>query len=158
MRDDEAASESRKKGRKTRSESAKRANEQANQAWIWRFRCSISFARSFLWRWGKRCDWSDEDADEFWHDLELYENLTAHEARRQQGRSDRAIASGPFVDRVALLLDPSLMDQARRAAGKFQMELNAAADRVLRKDFLPAPRELTRTACRLVTAALRERC
>jgi hypothetical protein len=51
------------------------------------------------------------------------------------GRSARATASGPFVDRVALLLDPSLMEQARRAAGKFQLELNAAADRVLRKVF-----------------------
>ena len=34
-----------------------------------------------------------------------------------------------------MLLDPSLMEQARRAAGKFQAELNAAADRVLRKVF-----------------------
>ena len=39
------------------------------------------------------------------------------------------------MDRTALLLDPSLMEQARRAAGKFQMELNAAADRVLRGVF-----------------------
>jgi hypothetical protein len=36
---------------------------------------------------------------------------------------------------VALLLDPSLMEQARQAAGKFQLELNEAADRVLRKIF-----------------------
>ena len=56
----------------------------------------------------------------------------------------RATASGPFVDRVALLLDPSLMEQARRAAGKFQLELNAAADRVLRKRFLPPSRQLIR--------------
>jgi hypothetical protein len=39
------------------------------------------------------------------------------------------------VDRVALLLDPSLMEQARRSAGKFQVEINATADRVLRKVF-----------------------
>jgi hypothetical protein len=39
------------------------------------------------------------------------------------------------VDRTALLLDPSLMEQARRAAGKFQLELNTAADRVLHKVF-----------------------
>jgi len=36
---------------------------------------------------------------------------------------------------VALLLDPSLMEQARRAAAKFQVELNAAADRTLRTVF-----------------------
>ena len=29
------------------------------------------------------------------------------------------------------------MEQARRAAGKFQLELNAAADRVLRRVFSP---------------------
>ena len=39
------------------------------------------------------------------------------------------------MDRTALLLDPSLMEQARRAAGKFQMELNTAADRVFRGVF-----------------------
>ncbi len=94
------------------------------------------FREEFFVALGQALRWSNEDAQEFWHDLELYENLTAHEARRQQGRSGRAITSGPFVDRTALLLDPSLMEQARRAAGKFQMELNAAADRVLRRTFL----------------------
>ncbi|MFZ1971239.1 MAG: hypothetical protein WAU89_00245 [Candidatus Acidiferrales bacterium] len=94
------------------------------------------FREEFFVALGQALRWSNEDAQEFWHDLELYENLTAHEARRQQGRSGRAITSGPFVDRAALLLDPSLMEQARRAAGKFQMELNVAADRVLRRTFL----------------------
>ncbi len=84
---------------------------------------------------GQSLDWSDDDAQEFWRDLELYEKLTAREPRRPARRVARAPASGPFVDRVALLLDPSLMEQARRAAGKFQLELNAAADRVLRRVF-----------------------
>ena len=55
--------------------------------------------------------------------------------RRPAQRVSRTAASGPFVDRVAMLLDPSLMEQARRAAGAFQLELNAAADRILRKTF-----------------------
>jgi hypothetical protein len=92
------------------------------------------FREEFFVALGQALRWSEEDAQEFWHDLELYENLTAHDTRRQ-GRSARTIASGPFVDRTALLLDPSLMEQARRAAGKFQMELNTAADRVLRGIF-----------------------
>ncbi len=54
---------------------------------------------------------------------------------RRSARSVKGTASGPFVDRVAMLLDPSLMEQARREAGKFQNELNAAADRVLQKVF-----------------------
>ena len=90
------------------------------------------FREEFFVALGQSLSWSEEDAQEFWRDLELYEMLAAREPSRPAGR---AAASGPFVDRVALLLDPSLMEQARRAAGKFQLEINAAADRVLRKIF-----------------------
>jgi hypothetical protein len=90
------------------------------------------FREEFFVALGQALRWTDEDAQAFWHDLELYESLAANEPRRP---ARRAIASGPFVDRTALLLDPSLMEQARRAAGKFQLELNASADRVLRGVF-----------------------
>jgi hypothetical protein len=90
------------------------------------------FREEFFVAIGQALRWTDEDAQSFWHDLELYETLSAHEPRRQ---TRRVVASGPFVDRTALLLDPSLMEQARRAAGKFQVELDAAADRVLRATF-----------------------
>jgi len=93
------------------------------------------FREEFFVALGQALDWTDSDAQEFWHDLELYEKLTGREPRHPVGRAARAPASGPFVDRVALLLDPSLMEQARRAAGQFQTELNGAADRVLRKVF-----------------------
>src|SRR5271155_1374666 len=93
------------------------------------------FREEFFVALGQALQWSEADAKEFWRDLELYENLARREPRRQPGRTTRAIASGPFVDRTALLLDPSLMEQARRAAGRFQIELNAAADRVLRNVF-----------------------
>src|ERR1700689_4788135 len=90
------------------------------------------FREEFFVALGQSLSWTDQDAQEFWHDLGLYEMLAAREPSRPAGR---ASASGPFVDRVALLLDPSLMEQARRAAGKFQLDINAAADRVLRKVF-----------------------
>src|SRR5271154_2696654 len=90
------------------------------------------FREEFFVAIGQALRWTDEDARSFWHDLELYERLSASEPRRP---ARRAVASGPFVDRTALLLDPSLMEQARRAAGKFQIELDAAADRVLRTAF-----------------------
>ena len=93
------------------------------------------FREEFFVALGQAMDWNEDDADQFWHDLELYEQLATHTPQRRAGRASRAIASGPFVDRVGLLLDPSLMDQARRAAGKFEVDLNAAADRVLRKVF-----------------------
>jgi hypothetical protein len=90
------------------------------------------FREEFFVAIGQALRWTDEDAQSFWHDLELYETLSANEPRRQ---TRRVIASGPFVDRTALLLDPSLMEQARRAAGKFQVDLDSAADRVLRATF-----------------------
>src|SRR5580704_11889773 len=90
------------------------------------------FREEFFVALGQALAWSDQDAQEFWHDLELYEMLAAREPARP---ARRALASGPFVDRVAILLDPSLMEQARRAAAKFQLEINASADRVLRKIF-----------------------
>jgi hypothetical protein len=90
------------------------------------------FREEFFVALGEALDWSDQDAEAFWGDLELYGKLSGREPRRRHGR---AAASGPFVDRVGLLLDPSLMEQARRAAGRLQLELNSAADRVLRKVF-----------------------
>ena len=74
---------------------------------------------------------NSKQADEFWRDLELYEKLQPGGPGRMT-RTARSAASGPFVDRVAFLLDASLIDQARRSASKFQGELEDAADRVLR--------------------------
>jgi len=92
------------------------------------------FREEFFVALGQALNWSDEDAREFWRDLDIYRMLTTR-ASSQSARRAGGVASGPFVVRVALLLDPSLMEQARRASGKFQLELNAAADRVLRKVF-----------------------
>lgn len=93
------------------------------------------FREEFFVALGQALDWSEENAQEFWRDLEVYEKLAGADSRARSGRHIRNAVSGPFVDRAALLLDPSLMDMARRAAGKFQAELDAAADQVLRKVF-----------------------
>lgn len=92
------------------------------------------FREEFFVALGRSLDWSQEDAQQFWRDYSLYEKLSAKDSRNSR-QPARGNASGPFVDRTAMLLDPSLMDQARRAAAKFQLELNTAADRVLRKVF-----------------------
>ncbi|MGD0964367.1 MAG: hypothetical protein ABSA57_10755 [Candidatus Acidiferrales bacterium] len=95
------------------------------------------FREEFFVALGQALEWTDEDAEEFWRDLELYEQLGSPAARgpARQGGAAKGVASGPFVDRVGLVLDASLMDQARREAGKFHAELNSAADRVLQKVF-----------------------
>jgi len=99
------------------------------------------FREEFFVALGQSLEWTQEDADEFWRDLELYQTLTARLPARASSRmsSRKALpaAYGPFADRVAMLLDPSLMEQARRAAAKFQVEINASADRILRKTFAP---------------------
>ncbi len=93
------------------------------------------FREEFFVALGQSLDWSQDDAQQFWRDYSLYEKLSAKDSRSNSRQPARGNASGPFVDRTAMLLDPSLMDQARRAAAKFQLELNTAADRVLRKVF-----------------------
>ncbi|MGH9715061.1 MAG: hypothetical protein ACRD5M_17340 [Candidatus Acidiferrales bacterium] len=93
------------------------------------------FREEFFVALGQALEWNDADAREFWRDLALYEQLSGREPRKRSSHAGRMFASGPFVDRTALLLDPSLMEQARRAAGKFQLELDGAADRVLRRVF-----------------------
>src|SRR5215469_17360291 len=90
------------------------------------------FREEFFFALGQAMEWTEEDAREFWRDLDLYRMLSTRNSSRGPAHGTGA-ASGPFVDRVALLLDPSLMEQARRSAGKFQVEINATADRVLRK-------------------------
>ena len=93
------------------------------------------FREEFFVALGQALNWGEEEAAEFWRDLELYEALSGGVSRRAQGGGAKVSISGPFVDRTAMLLDPSLMEQARRAAARFQRELFAAADRVLRKSF-----------------------
>jgi len=95
------------------------------------------FREEFFVALGQALEWTDEDAEGFWRDLGLYEQLSGPAPRggARPARASKAGASGPFVDRVGLVLDASLMEQARREAGKFQAELNAAADRVLQKVF-----------------------
>jgi hypothetical protein len=91
------------------------------------------FREEFFVALGQALEWSDDEAEEFWRDLGLYERLSERGPHRPGVLSRRQFSiSGPFVDRVGLLLDPSMMDQARRDAGKFELELYAAADSVLR--------------------------
>lgn len=119
-------SKSGKKGSKARP--AKRASMELGIPFLDLFR------EEFFVALGQALEWTDDDAAAFWRDLELYQQLGATPARGS-ARPAKTAASGPFVDRVGLILDASLMEQARREAGKFQTELNAAADRVLQKVF-----------------------
>jgi hypothetical protein len=130
------------KGRKSsRSGGAKRSRARKSKSRLrassrgWDFAIPVLdlFREEFFVALGQALNWTEDDANEFWRDLELYEKLSEIDHLKNARRQPRPIAGGPFVDRVAFLLDPSLMEQARRAASKFHRELETATDRVLRK-------------------------
>ena len=82
--------------------------------------------------------WSAEDRRQFRRDLKLY--LEFSERRRQPGaRKSLKRAKleqeeeSPFVARVALLLDPSMLEQARRSARKFHAEMAPFGRQLLRR-------------------------
>lgn len=118
------------RGKQSRRAQSKKTHASRN-AWEFAIPILDLFREEFFVALGQALEWTQRDAEEFWRDLELYEKLRASNARRL-GRRAGAVPTGPFVDRVAFLLDPSLMEQARRATGKFEAELDTAADRVLR--------------------------
>ncbi|MGH9680934.1 MAG: hypothetical protein ACRD4Y_13380 [Candidatus Acidiferrales bacterium] len=80
-------------------------------------------------------DWSKEDRNQFRRDLTLYSEFAVR--RRTTGnavkRGKAPEEDPPFVGRVALLLDPSMIEQARRASRKFCGEVNRLAQTLLRQ-------------------------
>ena len=123
------------KGNKGKKKTGAPKKKLRNQGWDLAIPLLDLFREEFFVAIGQALRWSEDEAQAFWRDLDLYESLTAAEPKRKPSRSIKPAPSGPFVDRTAFLLDPSLMDQARRAAAKFQSELNAAADKALRRAF-----------------------
>jgi len=92
------------------------------------------FREEFLIALGQALRWTEADFGEFARDYDLYQALTSRNAS-QSARGIRGAAAGPFADRCGLLVDPSMLEQARRAAGRFQVQLESAADGVLKKVF-----------------------
>jgi hypothetical protein len=82
---------------------------------------------------GRVWNWNREDRRQFGHDLNLYTESAAGPAKAANSRKrGKALEEDPpFVGRVALLLDPSMIDQARRAARKFHGEIRQLARKIL---------------------------
>jgi hypothetical protein len=89
---------------------------------------------------GRAERWSDEETTEFLRDLDLYVRMSPQRpAARQPRKNEKGAATRevarvdrfPFPDRCALLLDPSMMEKARRAADRFHGELVRAAGNIL---------------------------
>lgn len=88
------------------------------------------FLRDLLAMLAKESRWTAGDAMEFRGDLEIYRRLTATHAGRSRPGSTRTAPGGPFVDRCAILLDPSMIENASRAAGKFLLQIEGLADKL----------------------------
>jgi len=82
---------------------------------------------------GRVWKWNGEDRRQFGHDLNLYSEFSARSAKVAQDRKRGKVREEdpPFVGRVALLLDPSMLDQARQATRKFHGEVRRLARKVL---------------------------
>jgi|SRR5690242_17943101 len=77
--------------------------------------------------------WTGEERLQFGKDLNLYSEFAKRSAQlaKDRKRGKRREEDPPFVGRVALLLDPSMLDQARRAARKFHGQLRGLARKTL---------------------------
>ncbi|MGH9775372.1 MAG: hypothetical protein ACRD50_10540 [Candidatus Acidiferrales bacterium] len=79
--------------------------------------------------------WNQEEFEAFLHDLALFERLgdAAPPARKGHPRKIVARVAGPFADRVGLILDPAMLEKARRAAAMFESDLRSTARAFFRK-------------------------
>ena len=101
------------------------------------------FLRELAAALGRAWNWDGEDRRQFRRDFSLYSDFavrktSAAAANRKRGHAKRAPEEPPFVGRVALLLDPSMLDQARRAARKFYGEIVPLAKKLLKQTLRPS--------------------
>jgi hypothetical protein len=87
-------------------------------------------------------NWNSEDRKQFHRDLTMYtdfdarKELAASVRKKEKTQEEEA----PFVARVALLLDPSMLEQSRRAARKFHGGMGVLARKLLRQTLSPGRR------------------
>jgi hypothetical protein len=94
-----------------------------------------AFSRELLAALARAQNWNGEDRRQFRRDLALYSEFRARPEKAAKARKREKIPEeeAPFVARVALLLDPSMLEQARRAAREFHGGVRLLARKLLRK-------------------------
>jgi hypothetical protein len=98
-----------------------------------------AFFRELMAALDRVWSWNAEDRREFRRDLALYSDFAAGQAALANTRKRGKLREEdpPFVGRVALLLDPSMLEQARRAARKFHGDAGRLAQKLLRQTLRP---------------------
>jgi hypothetical protein len=101
-----------------------------------------AFFRELLAALARAQNWNGEDRRQFRRDLALYSDFGVRRdiAARTRKRGKTAVEEAPFIARVALLLDPSMLEQARRAALKFHSGVGLLARKLLRQTLNPSRR------------------
>src|ERR1700686_4449964 len=94
-----------------------------------------AFFRELLAALARAQNWNGEDRRQFRRDLALYSDFSARREKAANTRKKRKSPEeeAPFVARVALLLDPSMLEQARPAARKFYGNVAQMTRQLLRK-------------------------
>jgi hypothetical protein len=87
-------------------------------------------------------NWNAEDRKQFLRDLELYTEFSARKETKSKSPKGKKMPEEetPFIARVALLLDPSMLEQARRAARKLHGSVRLLARKLLRHTLSPGRR------------------
>jgi hypothetical protein len=98
-----------------------------------------AFFDQFFSTLGRMKRWTPDEIAEFLRDLDLYARMSPKHTAPRGGAKGKPAARPdaaqperyPFPDRCALILDPSMMEKARRAADRFHCELVLASGRIL---------------------------
>ena len=99
-----------------------------------------AFLRELIAALDRMGNWNTEDRRQFRRDLAMYSDFAAGQAALANMRKRGKVQGEepPFVGRVALLLDPSMLEQARRAARKFHGDAGGLAQKLLKQTLRPA--------------------
>ena len=100
------------------------------------------FFRELLAALVRAQNWNGEDQRQFRRDLALYSDFNARRERAANARKREKTPEeeAPFIARVALLLDPSMLEEARRAARRFYGDAGLLARKLLRQTLSPSRR------------------
>lgn len=94
-----------------------------------------AFSKELLAALERAQNWKTEDRRQFRRDLEFYSDFSARKEMKSKALKGKKppAEEPPFIARVALLLDPSMLEQARRSARKFHGEVELLARKLLRQ-------------------------
>lgn len=95
------------------------------------------FREEYYLALAKALKWTPGELEEFYGDAELYAQMALRAGGTSPPRSGAraGTADSPFLDRCALLLDPSLLEKARLEAAKLLGDLERSTEKILASVF-----------------------